>query len=91
MEAERLLEALCRRHGLHAEAGEEMLPLVRWALGAPPEVRERVLATVERSLGLADRAARERAADEALLQAVARVLHDWSPSQGILDLGGSAA
>lgn len=91
MEAERLLEALCRRHGLDTTAGDELLPLVRWALGAPPEVRERVLETVERSLGLADRHARERAADEAMLRAVARVLHDWSPSRGILDLGGSAA
>jgi hypothetical protein len=91
MEAESLIEDLCRRHGAAPEAGAELLPLVRWALQSAPETREQVLALVERTLRLKTRRAQSEAADDAMLQAVARVLHGWSPSKGILDLGGSAA
>jgi len=91
MEAEDLISNLCRRHGASAEVGARLLPLVRWALQGPPETRERVMELVERTLRLRDHQAQRDAADEVTLRAVAQVLHDWSPSQGILDLGGSAA
>ncbi|MCA8980907.1 MAG: hypothetical protein H6831_02825 [Planctomycetes bacterium] len=91
MEAEALIENLCRRHGAAPEAGAQLLPLVRWALQSSGETRERVLELVERTLRLRTERAQQEAADDAVLHAVARVLHGWTPSQGILDLGGSAA
>lgn len=91
MEAEALIEDLCRRHGAAPEAGRQLLPLVRWALQSAPDMRRQVLDLVERTLRLRTERRQREAADDAMLQAVARVLHAWSPSRGILDLGDSAA
>jgi hypothetical protein len=93
MSAENLLRALCARHGLPEEAGTPFLPLVRKALIATDDSRERILRLVDEAL--ADRSealaagARDPAGDERVLVAVARVLHPWTPSEGILDLGSS--
>ena len=92
MDAEGLLTELCRRYGVPRERGERLLPLVRWALQAPAEARDKILAVVEETLAEGDggperQQALAKEADEAVLRAVARVLHDWTPSTGILDLG----
>jgi hypothetical protein len=84
MTPESTLRALCERHQVPYSVGERLLPLVRSALEAPEPTRERLLALVERNL-------QQRApdADREVLLAVARVLHDWSPSDPLLDLGGN--
>ncbi len=87
MEAEKLIEKLCRRHGTDPSHGARLLPLVRWALQAPDMVRSRIMEAVE---GTLRRSVAPRAADNVILIAVARVLHTWSPNTGILDLDGSA-
>jgi hypothetical protein len=94
MTPENLLRSMCERHGLPADYGQRLLPLVRQAMEAPDEVRERILALVDGNL--ADRAesggdqhALERHVDHEVLVAVARVLHGWSPSEPMSDLGSS--
>lgn len=93
MEAESLLNQLCERHGVDPTQAERLLPLVRWALKGPDESKKRILGVVERALsGDPDMAHKSRdelaaAADQAILVAVARVLHDWTPEQKVLDLG----
>jgi len=93
MEARSLLLALCERHGVDPARAERLLPLVRWALKGPEESKQRILEVVERALsGDPDAIASNRedllaAADDAILLAVARVLHDWTPEQAVLDLG----
>jgi hypothetical protein len=93
MSAEHLVRALCARHGLPSDAGTPFLPLVRKALLSPDGVRERILrlvdeALAERSEALADARPGERGDDQVLV-AVARVLHQWTPSESMLDLGSS--
>ncbi len=93
MSAENLVSALCARHGLPVEAGTPYLPLVRKALQSTDGTRERVLRLVDEALAergeeLAN-GLRNPAADESVLVAVARVLHPWTPSEGMLDLGSS--
>jgi hypothetical protein len=94
MTPENLLRSMCERHGLPADYGQRLLPLVRRAMEAPDEVRERILALVDGNL--ANRAQGEppkddaaRGPDEDILLAVARVLHGWSPSEPLFDLGTS--
>lgn len=93
MSAENLVRALCARHGLPAEAGTPYLPLVRKALLSTDGTRERVLRLVDEAL--AERAdvlaggLRDAAGDDRVMVSVARVLHGWSPSEGMLDLGSS--
>jgi len=92
MEAEIILSRLCERHGVEPDRGARLLPLVRWALEGPQDARERILRLVEASLkagqAVPQRALKdlEVAAEHALLVAVARVLHMWSPDEGLLDL-----
>jgi hypothetical protein len=50
MTPENLLRAMCERHGLPLEYGRRLLPLVRRAMEAPDEVRERILALVDGNL-----------------------------------------
>lgn len=98
MDPQVLLERLCRRHGVPPARGERLLPLVRWALESPSEVRVRILAIVEETLSwhardLEGEEELASAANQSVLLAVARVLHTWSPSERILGLeaeGGSA-
>lgn len=91
MEAEILLHRLCERHGIDPDRGARLLPLVRWALEGPQDARERILRLVEASLKTGEQVPPRTlknlhaTAERALLVAVARVLHEWSPDEGLLD------
>ncbi len=93
MSAENLVRALCARHGLPVEAGTPFLPLVRKALLSAEDDRKRLLQLVDGAL--ADRGEQllsgchDKNGDDRVLIAVARVLHPWVPSDGMLDLGSS--
>jgi hypothetical protein len=92
MNAENLLRAMCERHGLSPEAGARLLPLVRRALAAPADVRDRILRLVDTNLkgcpsGQIEPDKLWRDLDNEVLIAVARVLHAWTPSAPMLDLG----
>jgi hypothetical protein len=94
MTPENLLRSMCERHGLPADYGRRLLPLVRKAMEAPDEVRERILALVDgnlanRAQGSAEVEAHLEGSDQEVLVAVARVLHDWTPSEPMLDLGST--
>ena len=99
MDPKTLLDRLCARHGVSPERGARLLPLVRWALKGPQDSRGRILAVVERSLASDEDSSQEcrvelnAAADHAVLLAVARVLHDWTPADSVLglDLGLAGA
>ena len=92
MDPEALLASLCERHGVSPEQGARLLPLVKWALKGPEASRDRILAVVERTLSGQGGTAAERkaeldaAADHAVLVAVARVLHGWSPNEQFMGL-----
>ncbi|HIG11339.1 MAG: hypothetical protein ABGY71_03315 [bacterium] len=92
MDARFLLATLCARHGVEFDRGLRLLPLIRWALEGPESSRDRILSVVERTLsndGIPDQDHARRfraAADQAILVAVAGVLHSWSPSDKLLDL-----
>ena len=92
MDPQHLLEELCRRHGVPPERGARLLPLVRWALEGSAAARERILSVVEETLAQraleAERPGEIEAANRSILVAVARVLHDWTPSAGLLGMGG---
>jgi hypothetical protein len=93
MNAENLLRALCERHGLPPDYGARLLPLVERALQAPEAVRDRILRLVDVNLkscaeGRVDHEKLWRDLDQEVLVAVARVLHHWTPSEPMLDLGG---
>jgi len=94
MNPESTLRSLCERNQVpySLALGERLLPIVRRALESPDETRERILALVERNLKL--RAAGgdgqerlERDLEHEILVAVARVMHDWAPTDPFLDLG----
>ena len=102
MTPENLLRSMCERHGLPADYGQRLLPLVRRAMEAPDEVRDRILALVDGNLANRSESSEAdveeefakneqleaaREADTDILIAVARVLHDWSPSEPTFDLG----
>ncbi|MFO1010816.1 MAG: hypothetical protein U1F29_12200 [Planctomycetota bacterium] len=92
MNAENLLRAMCERHGLPPDYGARLLPLVRRALQAPEDVRDRILRLVDGNLkscaeGRVDPEKLWRDLDGEVLIAVARVLHNWTPSEPMLDLG----
>ncbi|MDZ4772825.1 MAG: hypothetical protein SGI72_06775 [Planctomycetota bacterium] len=94
MNPEDLVRALCNRHGLPEAAGAPYLDLVTKALTASNEVRDRILKMVD--AGLSERAkagaVHRRALTESereVLMAVARVLHTWTPSGSMLDLGST--
>jgi len=94
MDPERLLRRICERHGLPAKAGRRLIPLVRKALESPPRVRDRILSLVERNLardgsgeGSVDALIRDL--DQEVLVSVAKVLHGWTPSPRVLEMGGT--
>jgi len=92
MNPENVVRALCARHGLPPEAGAPYMSLVEKALAAPDDVRERLLTLVDGSLaqraqGIPEGPALHKEVDREVLMAVARVLHGWSPSTPMLDLG----
>jgi hypothetical protein len=94
MNPENVVRSLCARHGLPPEAGAPYLSLVEKALASPDDVRERLLTLVDGSLaqraqGIAEDPSFQADADREVLVAVARVLHAWTPSDPMLDLGST--
>ena len=92
MNAETQLRSMCARLGLPFHLGTRLLPLVERALRSPEDVRERLLALVEANLAHCARENKggqslQERLDSEVLVAVARVLHNWSPSRLMLDLG----
>jgi len=89
---EDLLRRMCLRHGLPPDYAVKLIPVVRRALESPAEIRERILAMVESNIAqhAADRAVsppEARDPDDAVLLAVARLMHHWTPSETALDSG----
>lgn len=78
------VQSLCRRYGVPTAFGERMLPLVERSKKVRPEMRERLLAFVERSFAAE---ATRRSGEESppdpreaqVLRTVAGALHGWSP------------
>jgi hypothetical protein len=90
MTPEELLRKMCVRHGLPPDYATKLVPVVRRAMDSPEEVRERILAMVEPNLAqhAADRdepPPMTSDPDEAVLMAVARLMHHWSPSDAASD------
>jgi hypothetical protein len=94
MTPESTLRGLCERNQVPYSRAERLLPIVARALEAPESTRERILALVERNLqqpggGAAGQEKLARDLEHEILLAVARVLHGWSPSDPLLDLGNT--
>lgn len=90
---EELLRRMCLRHGLPPDYAIRLIPVVRRAMSSPEEIRERILAMVDGNLAqhAADRTLEPPAAhdpDDAVLLAVARLMHHWTPSANSLDPEG---
>jgi hypothetical protein len=90
---EELLRAMCLRHGLPPDYAIRLIPVVRRAMCSPEEIRERILAMVDGNLAqhAADRTQEPpeaRDPDDAVLLAVARLMHHWTPSANALDPEG---
>jgi hypothetical protein len=87
MSPEEKLERLCRRHGVPPMRGARLLPLVRRALAADGELRERLLAVVRATLTRdAEELARSERFDQRCLLALGGALHRW-PGRGASDAG----
>ncbi len=95
MDAQNLLQRMCARHGLPLTDGSRLLPLVKRAFLSPNDVRNRILKMVDNHLS---RKATSTAStpslssaqgdlDDEVLISVARVVHSWTPSAKVLDLG----
>jgi hypothetical protein len=90
MTPEELLKRMCVRHGLPPDYATKLIPVVRRAMDSPDEVRERILAMVDGNLRqhAADRddpPVLSQDPDDAVLMAVARLMHHWTPSDAALD------
>ena len=90
---EELLRRMCIRHGLPPDYAIQLIPVVRRAMDSPDEIRERILAMVDGNLAqhAADRESgppKARDPDDAVLLAVARLMHHWTPSDAALDPNG---
>ena len=90
MEAPRLLERLCARHGLSLDDARALLPLVERALTSPEDVRERLLALIDENLRRKAGGTQEASLDQLkadlddeVLRAVAQTLHNWEPSKRV--------
>jgi hypothetical protein len=84
---------MCARHGLPYEQARQLVPLVQRALEAPDAVRDRILTLVESNLArrVHGQESPERLTqdlDQEVLISVARILHVWSPSDKVMDMGG---
>lgn len=87
MDSRRLLQRICRRHGLAYDEATRLLPILRRAIRSPAEVRDRLLLVIERSLARRSAATARHAPDavfrdldDELLVSVAQVLHVWKPT-----------
>lgn len=94
MDPVRLLQRMCSRHGLQFSEAARLLPLVKRALEAPQEVRDRLLTLVEGNLARRHEAMGASKAedlfndlDDEVLLSVAKVLDKWTPSGKVLKLG----
>ncbi|MFT4540144.1 MAG: hypothetical protein ACI835_002593 [Planctomycetota bacterium] len=94
MDPVRLLQRMCTRHGLQFSEAARLLPLVKRALEAPQEVRDRLLTLVEGNLARRNSATQTsnperlfKDLDEEVLISVAQVLDKWSPSGKVMKLG----
>lgn len=94
MDARRLLQRMCERHGLAISQVSRLLPLIQRALVSPRDVRDRILGMVETNLARRASGAPvdptvkvHQDLDEEVLRSVARVLHGWTPSTKVLKLG----
>jgi len=90
MTPEEMLRRMCVRHGLPPDYATKLVPVVRRAMESPEEVRERILAMVEGNLAqhaadLDEPPALSSDPDDAVLLAVARLMHHWTPSENALD------
>jgi hypothetical protein len=91
MTPELFLRTLCEQNAVPYSLGVRLLPLVRRAFEAPLDVRDRILLLVDRNLreqaeGLPESERMAHRMEEQMLVAVARVLHEWSPSEPMLDV-----
>ena len=93
MNARRLLQRMCKRHGLAFRQVSRLLPLIKRALMSPADVRDRILGMVETNLARRASGAPvdptvkvHQDLDEEVLRSVARVLHGWTPSPKVLEL-----
>ena len=87
---EELLRRMCLHHRLPPDYAIRLIPVVRRLMSSPEEIRERILAMVEGNLAqhAADRVLTPPEAkdpDDAVLLAVARLMHHWTPSESALD------
>jgi hypothetical protein len=94
MDAQRLLDALCAKHGLPAAYAAHLEPALSKALELQGRAREEILAVVERSIalraeGLAEEERKYAHLDHELLVATARTLHHWRPEEALLAVGES--
>ncbi len=95
MDAKSLLQRMCSRQGITLSDGSHLLPLVERALHSPDSVRNRILTMVANSLArkvtgedsVPETAMTQEDLDEEVLHSVARVLHAWTPSARVTDLG----
>jgi hypothetical protein len=83
---EEIIESLSRRYGVSTGFGLRLRHLIQRALESGPEARKRILDLVERSFAheAVLKQAREVGTPEEqmrALNAVAPVLHDWSPPE----------
>jgi len=86
MDAQRLFDRICKRHGIESERLAEYVPLVERAIVSPEKVRDKILMMIDDSLSRrasgdpsATFIALERDLDDEVLQAVAERLHGWAP------------
>jgi hypothetical protein len=94
MESQRLLAAMCTKHGLPTAYAAHLVPAVAKALELQGAAREEILALVERSIalrseGLAEEERKYAHLDHELLVATARTLHHWRPDEALLAVGES--
>jgi hypothetical protein len=97
MDPRRLLDRMCKRHGLQASSAKRLLPLIKRALGSPAKARDRILRLVENNLALRAKQSAFEAPDalyqdldDEILLSVGNILHAWNPQGPILNLSNLA-
>lgn len=90
MTPEEMLRKMCVRHGLPPDYATKLVPVVRRAMDSPDEVRERILAMVDGNLAqhaadIDEPPELSNDPDDAVLLAIARLMHHWTPSESALD------
>jgi len=76
--SQRMLERLCRRHGVPIATGARLRPLLERAVSSEPAVRRKLVAVVEATLRCEAEAIRRlEQTDHRYLIAVAAALHKW--------------